>query len=134
MYSYFKLIKRLESNNLPSRILQNDIEYTFEQETVTIFKQILAAVNQSKPETKGDFMHSIIISHEKVTVAFKASSRGTRLDRIPANILRYAVKQLSHHIEKLFQSILLRSKYLDRWKQSHVVPIFKGGPKNYVSC
>ena len=56
MYSCFEHIKHLKSNNFPSRILQNDIEYTCEQEIATIFDQYLASVYQSKPEIKDDFI------------------------------------------------------------------------------
>ena len=90
MYSCFKLIRHLNSNDLPSRILQNDIEYTCEQEIATICNQYFASVYQSKPEIKDDFIerdiNSIIISHE-VTDALKTACLGTGIDRIPGNFL-----------------------------------------------
>ena len=138
MYRCFKLIRHLKSNDLPSRILQNDIEYTCEREIATVFKHYFASVYQSKPEIKDDFIeryiNSIIISHKEVTDALKTASLGTGIDRIPGNFFRYASKQLSYHVLKLFQSILLHARYPDRWKQLPVVPIFKGGDKTSVSC
>ena len=138
MYSCFELIRHLKSNDLPSRILQNGIEKTCEGEIATIFNQYFASVYQSKPEIKDDFIerhiNSIIVSHEEVTDALKTASLGTGIDRILEFFLTYASKQLSYHVWKLFQSILLHARYPDRWKQSRVVPIFKGGDKTSVSC
>ena len=92
MYSCFKLIRHLKSNDLPSRILQNGIEYTCEEEIATIFNQYFASVYQSNPEIKDDFIerdiNSIIVSHEEVTDALKTASLGTGIDRIPGNFLR----------------------------------------------
>ena len=141
MYSCFKLIRHPRSNDLLSRILQNDIEHTCEQEIATIFNQYFASVYQSKPEIKDDFLqrdiNSINISHKGMTEALETASLGTGRDRIPGNFLRYASKQLSYHVWKLFQSILLHARYArhaDRWRQLLVVPIFKGGEKTSVSC
>ena len=69
-----------------------------------------------------------------MTDALKTASLGTGIDRIPGNLLRYASKQLYYHVWKLFQSILLHARYPDRWKQSRVVSIFKGGDKTSVPC
>ena len=138
MYRCFKLIRHLKSNDLPSRILQNDMEYTCEREIATVFNQYVASVYKSKPEIKDDFIeryiNSIIISHKEVTDALKTASLGTGIDRIPGNFFRYASKQLSYHVSKLFQSILLHARYPDIWKQLRVVPIFKGGDRTSVSC
>ena len=107
MCSCFKLIRHFKSNDLPSRILQNDIEYTYEHEIATIFNQYFASVYQSKPEIKENFLerdiNSINISHKEVTDALKTASLSTGRDRIPGNFLRYASKQLSFHVWKLFQ-------------------------------
>ena len=105
MYSCFKLIRHPKSNDLLSRILQNDIEYICEQEIATIFNQYFASVYQSKPEIKDDFIerdiNSIIILHEEVTDALKTASLGTGIDRIPGNFFRYASKQLLPCMETL---------------------------------
>ena len=138
MYSCFKLIRHPKSNDLPSRILQNDMEYTHvNRKSLPSLANILPQ-SISQPEIKDDFIErdiiSIIISHDEVTEALKTSSLGTGIERIPGNFLRYASKKLSHHVWKLFQSILLHARYPDRWKQSRVVPIFRGGDETSVSC
>ena len=90
---------------------------TRELEIATVFNQHFASVYQSKPEIKDKYIegdiNSIIISHEEVTDGLKTASLGTGIDRIPGNFLRYASKQLSYHVWKHLQSILLHARYRD---------------------
>ena len=105
------------------------------------FHSVYSHIN-AEPPPPGS--HPIVPIHELSTIAVSVSevksifknldpSKSPGPDGITARLLKEAALEISDSVASIFNKSLTTGVFSEKWKVSHLTPVFKSGPKDVVT-
>ena len=134
----FKLQKRLKTSNVPNVMIHNDVKFKQNVDIAEAFNAFFASVFKHKTSAFSDFsaneVNTLQITQNDVFDALYLSTPSKGHDGISGDFLKICCSELSFHVYKLFQSVLNSGIYPEIWKLAKIIPVFKSGKKQDVTC
>ena len=135
----YRLLKTInQSINLPKMMKFGENVFNDSYSIACAFNRHFGDVFNKVTGTFSDFSESTLnrvsIHFDDVKTALENSSLGTGFDNVPGAFLRNSASEITFHVQKLFDSIIISGEYPSQWKNSYITPIFKSGDKCDIKC